>query len=262
MNFYRIKAAARYFLCSRHGRGHGIHSPFVFDLINSVLRKEVPGKDIDAVRYIRDKMYGSGITVRVNDLGTGPVRKSSPGRRLSNIAKRSSVHDRYGRILYNLASRYNGEKILELGTSVGISTIFISRGAPFSRIISIEGCPVLAGIAKENLSEAGMGNVEILTGHFDEQLSLILKKDFRPSMVFVDGNHTGEAAIKYFRLFKKLLPPDSVIVFDDINYSSDMNKGWNEIKSDPQVSLSIDVFQMGMIFFKKGMAKQHYEIRY
>ncbi len=262
MNNYRLAAALRYFIYSRHRKGHGIHSPFVFDFINSVLLKRIPGDKMEVIKHIRKKMDGSKMTVSVNDLGAGSTYMSTPYRRLSDISRRSSVHNKYGRVLYNLASLYNGRNILEMGTSVGISTLFMSMGAPASKIISIEGCAKLAEIARNNFSVAEASDIEVMRGEFDEQLTIIRKRDFSPSMVYIDGNHRKEAVLKYFASLKELIAQDSVIIFDDINYSNEMNEAWNEIKSDLQVSLSIDVFQMGLVFFIEGMAKQDFVIRY
>ncbi len=66
----------------------------------------------------------------------------------------------------------------------------------------------------------------------------------------------------YFSLLKEFIGPDSAIIFDDINYSSEMLEAWNEIKSNFQVSVSIDIFQMGLVFFRGGIVKQDYVIRY
>jgi predicted O-methyltransferase YrrM len=262
MNKYRIAAALRYFFFSGHRKGHGIHSPFVFDLINNVLRKEMPVKMKEEINGIRRQMQALKTTLTVNDLGSGSGSSSTVSRRLCDIARRSSVHHRYGRILYNLASACDGGNILEMGTSLGISTLYMAMGAPSSKIVSIEGCPGLAAIAEKNFSQAGMYNIEVLRGDFDRVLPVLKKDGFRASLIFVDGNHRKEAVLKYFTLLKELIGDKAVIIFDDINYSFEMNEAWKEIKRDLHVSLSIDVFQMGLIFFRKGMVKQDFVIRY
>ncbi|MGM0666606.1 MAG: O-methyltransferase [Bacteroidota bacterium] len=262
MNNYRMAAALRYFLCSGHRKGHGIHSPFAFDFITTVLHKDMPEERKAAVKCVRKRMEGSKTVLTVNDLGAGSGTLSAGRRRLCDIARRSSVHHRYGKILYNLASAFDGQDILEMGTSLGISTLYLAMGAPSSKIVSIEGCPQLSAIAQDNFSQAKVKNIEVLRGNFDKVLPELKNTGFEPSLVFVDGNHRKEAVLKYFTLLKELITGDSVIVFDDINYSFEMNEAWKEIKSDLQVSLSIDVFQMGLVFFRKGMVKQSFVVRY
>jgi len=262
MNYYRMIGALKYFIFSRHRKGDGIHSPFVFDLINIVLRRNIPPEVMEITSAVRKDMAGSNETVSVNDLGAGSQYMSSSRRRLSDISRLSSIHNRYGRVLYNIAHYYNGKSILELGTSVGISTLFMALGAPDSRIISIEGCKTLAETAKRNISRCNIDNTDIITGDFDNQLPVISDMGFSPSMVFVDGNHRKEPVLKYFAFLKELITAESVIIFDDINYSFEMKEAWNEIKSDSQVSVSIDIFQLGFVFFRQGMVKQDFVIRY
>ena len=262
MNFHRLSGAFKYYVFSRHRKGHGIHSPFVFDFVNTVLRKDIPPDVMEIVNGVRKDMAESSELLSVTDLGAGSQNKSSSQQRLSDISRRSTVRNRYGRVLHNIAARYNGRNILELGTSVGIGTLFLALGAPASRIKSIEGCSQLVQIAKRNIVHCNIDNIDVVTGDFDTQLDVLSETGFIPSMVFVDGNHRKEAVLKYFALLKELLEAGSVIVFDDINYSCEMNEAWNEIKSDLQVSVSIDIFQMGFVFFRKGMVKQDFVIRY
>lgn len=262
MNYNRTGRALRYILFSRHRRGHGIHSPFVFDLINMVLLRKIPADVMPGINAVRKRLESSKLLIDVNDLGSGSDYMSSTFRRISDITRRSSVSNSYGRILYNLAQRYNGKAILEMGTSLGVSTLFMAMGAPGSEITSIEGCPGLAERARHNLSGCNIENVTVLAGSFDEKLRAIMANDLSPAMVFVDGDHRKEAVLRYFSILKELIAPDSVIIFDDINYSRGMSEAWHEIKSDLQVSVSIDIFRMGMVFFREGMVKQDFVIRY
>ncbi|MEA1886155.1 MAG: class I SAM-dependent methyltransferase [Bacteroidota bacterium] len=262
MEYYRIGRALKYFIFSRHRRGHGIHSPFVFDFINTVLRQDIPAEVIKTISELRKDMAESKEVLSVNDMGAGSQYLSSSSRSLSDLSRISSISKKYGRVLYNIAHSYNGNNILELGTSVGISTLYLGLGAPESKIISIEGCKTLSDRAKKNLKRCNIDNTDILTGDFDQQLAVVRDMGFSPSLVFVDGNHRKEPVLRYFAFLKELVTPDSVIIFDDINYSFEMIEAWNEIKSNSQVSVSIDIFQMGFVFFRGGMVKLDFVIRY
>ncbi|HCC70378.1 MAG TPA: SAM-dependent methyltransferase, partial [Bacteroidales bacterium] len=252
MIYTRMVRLLKYFIVSRHRKGHGIHSPFVFELINNVFRSKIPSEVTNTISSLRKDLAGNKSIISVNDLGAGSAYTSSSLRKVSDISSRSSIRNRYARVLYNIARQYDERNILELGTSVGISTMFIALGAPRSNIISIEGCDNLAEIARDNFFKYNLGNINVITGDFDEQLQYIRKTGFNPSMVFIDGNHRKEPVIRYFYTCKGLIAPDSVIIFDDINYSSGTNMAWNEIKRDPEVSVSIDIFQMGFVFFRGG----------
>lgn len=262
MDYSRLSAATKYFLLSRHKRGHGIHSPFVYDIINTVFLEKIPPPVLEIVNTARKYLRQNNDRIYINDLGTGSAYTSSAHRRISAIARRSPVSNRYGRILYNLALMNNGNDILELGTSLGISAMFLSLGAADSNIITIEGCSSLVGIARGTFESKNIGNITVKEGDFEDNLLKLNNVSYSPSLVFVDGNHSKEPVLRYFSLLKKLMTPDSVIVFDDINYSFGMSEAWNEIKSDPQVSVSIDIFRMGLVFFRTGMVKQDFIIRY
>jgi len=262
MNYHRIVSAVKYFLFARHRKGHGIHSPFVFDIINTVLRKKIPPEVREIIFKLRKEMGNSEEIVKINDLGAGSVYNPCCHRRLSDIALRSSVNNRYGKVLYNLARLYDGKDILELGTSIGVSTLFLALGAPASKIISIEGSEVLAGIAADNFARYNVQNINLKTGEFTRNLQDLRKAGFKASLIFVDGDHRKEPLLRNFDILKKILKSGSVMIFDDINYSSDMNKAWHEIKKDSGVSVSIDIFQMGIVFFRRGMVKQDFKIRY
>ncbi len=258
----KLFSASGYYLFSRHRKGHGIHSPFVFSFINNILRRDIPPGAKENAILFRRRMLSRNERIEVNDLGTGSGRYSAKGKRLSGIFRRSSISNKYGRVLYNLAVMYNGCNILEMGTSTGMSVLYLALGAPDSKIISIEGCENLSGIARLNLKYHGIKNVKVLTGDFEDRLQHISETDFRPSLVFVDGNHRKEPVLKYFSILKELIIPGSVIIFDDIDYSVEMNRAWNEIKRDPQVSVSIDILRMGLVFTVDGIVKQDFRIRY
>lgn len=262
MGLYRAAAALRYFIFSRHSRGHGIHSPFVFRIINNVFRKPIPSGLNEKTGVARQKMSANKTIIRVRDLGTGSSDRRGKERKISDIYRRSSIVPRYGKILYNIALMHRGSDMLELGTSLGISTLCLASASPGSRIVTMEGCPALANIAEKNLSEGTTGNIRFMVGDFDDSLAKIDLPGFSPSLVFVDGNHRKDPVLRYFRKIKELIMPESVVIFDDINYSKEMQSAWHEIKSDPEVSVSIDIFQMGLVFFRKRMAKQSYCIRY
>lgn len=262
MDYCRFPSALKYLLLSRHKRGYGIHSPFVYDIINTAFRKEIPQYILEKVNSARKEMQNNNESICVNDLGTGSSYTSSGLRSISSVAHRSSVSNRYGRILYNLALMNNGNEMLELGTSLGISTMFIGSGAPNSDIVTIEGCSSLSGLARTNFASCNIGNITVMEGDFEDHLLRLKDGRFRPSLVFVDGNHSKKPVLRYFFMLKNMVKSDSVIIFDDINYSSEMSEAWNEIKTDPQVSVSIDIFRMGFVFFREGMVKQDFIIRY
>jgi predicted O-methyltransferase YrrM len=132
-----------------------------------------------------------------------------------------------------------------------------------SKITTVEGCIETAKIAKENFNLIKAKNITLMEGNFDDVLPQFLKEERDLlDFVFVDGNHTYDATMRYFQLCKEKVSPNAIMVFDDIYWSEGMNKAWEEIKANPSVQCSVDIFEMGFIFFDKKLEKADYVIKY
>jgi predicted O-methyltransferase YrrM len=181
---------------------------------------------------------------------------------VADIAKHSPVSGKYGKLLSNMAAEFGGNMIIELGTSLGISAMYMAASRPGAIVYTIEGCGEVAAIAKNNFTEANLTNINLLEGSFDDVLPGLLKKENKPGLVFIDGNHRKEPLLKYFNLINEYSDSGTVVIMDDINYSAEMNEAWNEIKQNGKVAVCIDIFQMGILFFREGIARAAYTIRY
>jgi len=152
--------------------------------------------------------------------------------------------------------------ILELGTSLGLSTLYLANGNPDANIITIEGCPNISKFAGENFHRLGTDQINQVTGNFDDKLAEVLKPIERLDFAFIDGNHQQEPTINYFEQCLLKSNSNSIFIFDDIHWSEGMEKAWENIISHPDVSLSVDIFHMGIVFLKKELTKQHFVIRF
>jgi predicted O-methyltransferase YrrM len=251
-----------YFLFSKHKKGFSIHSPFLFDLITLVFNDSSDKVAYRKLDLIRKELLQSDKIISVKDFGSGSKKFSSDIRKVSEIAKYSSVRRKYGTLLFNLVAYYKPKTILELGTSLGISTSYLALGNPESRVVSIEGCPETAKIAQETVALAGANNVMIVNGSFEEILPLSFFDLVTLGLVFFDGNHTKEATLNYFEQCLPYITNDSVFVFDDIHWSEDMEEAWETIKKNTKVTLSVDILQFGLVFFHNELSKQDFVIRY
>jgi predicted O-methyltransferase YrrM len=251
-----------YILLSHHRKGHGIHSPFVYDLVSRVFRNKIDPDVLFSVEQARIKMKSDRRIILVKDLGSGSDIMKTNKRRVSDIARYSSVTGKYGRLLSNMASEFGNPMVLELGTSVGLSTLYMAAGIPDTTICTIEGCPETAEIARQNFVEAGHNNIKILTGSFDEILPELALNSIRPGLVFIDGNHRKAPVMRYFNKIAEISDSKTVVIIDDINYSNEMAEVWTEIKLHKKVTISIDIFRMGILFFREGITHNDYIIRY
>jgi predicted O-methyltransferase YrrM len=200
--------------------------------------------------------------IQVHDLGSGSGSLKTKNRKVADIARHSPVSGKYGRLLSNMASVFGDQMIIELGTSLGISTMYLAASKPEAAICTIEGCSQTAHIAKQNFAEASLANISLREGSFDDILPALKSEGIKPGLVFIDGNHRKDPVLKYFNLITEFSGSNTVVIVDDINYSGEMKEAWNILKEHSKVSVSIDVFQMGILFFREGISRIDYTIRY
>lgn len=238
---------------------HDIHSPFVYDLFNNILSDKTPYYGFDLIESIRAKQLLNNSKINIKDFGTGEKQRTVL---VSDIAKKAIKPKKYAQLLFRLVNKFSSENILEIGTSLGITTLYLSMPNSKNRIITLEGSPEIAAIAKNNFALIQRKNIELICGEFEESLPIALLKLKKLDLVYFDGNHRRNPTLSYFERCLHLSTEDSIFIFDDIYWSKEMEIAWKEIKKNPKVTLSIDLFQLGIVFFKKGLEKQHFTLRY
>jgi predicted O-methyltransferase YrrM len=262
MIFFSTAKYLKYILLSRHRNGYGIHSQFAFNLVSRVFRNKIDPDIVISIEKVRKRMISDRRSINIKDLGSGSKKLKTNLRQVSDIAKYSPVQKKYGVLLSNMAAEFGEPLILEFGTSLGISTMYLAASCTSAIVNTVEGSPALAEIAKENFKEAGIKNIEVFKGSFDEVLPVIINSNIKPGLVFIDGNHRKEPVISYFTQIAEISDNKTVIIIDDINYSREMEEAWNEIKSFEKVTLTVDIFRMGIVFFREGISHNDYIIRY
>jgi predicted O-methyltransferase YrrM len=166
-------------------------------------------------------------------------------------------------LMYRLAMYYKPQTIIELGTSLGITTAYLATGSPGADVYTIEGSAAINQVAKQHFRELGLKNIKDCVGNFDDKLPEILSRLQRVDLVYIDGNHRYEPTVHYF---SQLLPHsgnDTILVFDDIHWSPEMEQAWEEIKSHPSVRCSVDLFFIGFVFFRAEFkVPRHFAVRF
>ena len=252
----------QYYFTASNGRGHGIHSPFVFDFIENVLNDHRHFYAYDTIEALRNRLLNDKGVIEVEDFGAGSRTDSSKKRSIASIAKNAVKPAKYGQMLFRLVNHYKPKSILEMGTSLGVSTAYLAAGNPEARVVTLEGSKEIAAIAKKNFEQLGLEAIQQVTGNFDQTLPFVLK-DQKFDLVFIDGNHRKEPTLNYFRLLLTNLYNETILIFDDIHWSREMEEAWMEICSNENVRVSIDLFFMGIVVFRNEIReKQDYKIRF
>ena len=262
MNFYYVKKYLDYILFSSHKRGHGIHSPFVFNLITKVFRNKINPDVVFNIEKIRQMMISDKRLINVNDYGSGTEGTRGTLRKITEIKKHSTIPKRYGLLLAALSREFGKPGMIAVGTSLGLSPLYLAAGSPDVTVHLIESHPEILEIVKDNIVSSEPGNISLYTGKFEEALAEIANKGIKPGLFFIDGDHSNEKMLRYFKKVAEMGDRNSLIVLNDINGSAEMGETWKKIKKHEKVSLTVDIFRMGLVFFREGVSRFDYIIRY
>ena len=267
---YRVSTWLKHYLTAWNTGGEGVHSPYLFEWVRMVMSDKHAYRVWEDIESVRARMLVSDQVVEFVDYGSGVGRKGEGAKgekRLKDIAKGSLARAKYAQMLFRLVNWLGhqlregnkGLTIVELGTSLGVTTAYLAGVDTRDKVYTYEGCEAVAKIAKENWNVLGMNNISCLVGPIDVEH---LRGDLGYiDVAFVDANHTYEASMKYFDVLAQKVHEKSVVVMDDIHHSEEMERAWKEICADERVTSTIDLYQMGLVFFDKHYWQRNYRMR-
>jgi len=247
----------RYFF--RANNSHAIHSPFVFEFYNKVFKNKTKYPEFDLIEAERNKLLVNNSTIQRQDFGAG-TKKNTP-EKISSLAETSLKPKKWSQFLFRIIKFYNYETVIDLGTSFGITTAYLAKANTKVQVYTFEGCPETLKIARSTFQILDIQNVHCVQGNIDLTLEDNLKKIKQIDLAFFDANHKEEPTMRYFEQCLKLKTENSCFVFDDIYWSEEMKNAWNKVKNYEEVSISIDLFFVGLVFFRKGIKKQHFILK-
>ena len=266
---YRIHTWLRHQLTAWNTGGEGVHSPYLFEWVRMVMSDKHSYYKWHEIENLRQSLLRDKREIHFVDYGKGG---SEDRRCVCDIAHGSLARKRYAQMLARLAGWLGDKKtetgnqkggsaltIVELGTSLGITTAYLAAMDSRNRVITYEGCPAVAEIAKENWEKLGLKHVECRVGEIDAarldvELSLV-------DLVFIDANHAYAYTREYFNVLANKVHEKSVVVIDDIHHSAEMERAWKDICADERVTSTIDLYQMGLVFFDKHYWRRNYKMR-
>ncbi|RZK15871.1 MAG: class I SAM-dependent methyltransferase [Hymenobacter sp.] len=260
---HQLFAYLRYWL--RSGNAHGLHSPFVYGLYTTVICHDGEFGAYQKIEARRRELLRSPQSIAVTDFGAGSQVAGAGGtqRRVSAIARHAAKPPRLAQLLFRLVNHFQPATILELGTSLGLTTAYLAAADSRHRVITFEGCPNTAAVARETFAELGLPNVRLVEGNLDQTLPATLAALTKPvDFAFFDGNHRYEPTLRYFEQCLANAHENSVFVLDDIHWSTEMERAWEAIKAHPAVTVTVDLFYVGLVFFRKTQLRQDFRLRY
>jgi predicted O-methyltransferase YrrM len=269
---FQIKAYIKFLWYSKNE--HAVHSPFVFTLITKCFYDRKPkadpsgseqAKQYQVLKNYRNSLLENTNTIEVTDFGAGSKVFKSNTRQISKIAKTAGITRKRAELLLRITTYFQPERILEIGTSLGLATSALALGSRSvgtkAKITTLEGCSNTMEIAKNQLQLFHLKNVECLTIEFSTYLETFNHHPSTINLIYFDGNHSKKATLDYFELLLPTINNETVWIFDDIHWSKDMEEAWKIIQKHPKVTVTIDTFQWGLVFFRREQPKEHFVIR-
>lgn len=240
---------------------HSLHSPFLFEFYTKTLKDKKAYSFYKEVESLRKALCKDNRIIEVTDFGAGSKLNTDTQRLIKDIAKNSQKSPKLAQLLFRIIQFYDHKTIIDLGTSLGLTTAYLAKNAD-SKIFTFEGCLKTAEIAEGNFKKLELTNIEIIVGNIDETLPEKLQEIKQIDFAFFDANHRFEPTIKYFELCLTKINDNSCFIFDDIYWSDEMKEAWKYIKNHSSTVISIDLFWIGIVFFRKKQPKQNFVLKF
>jgi predicted O-methyltransferase YrrM len=242
---------------------HDLHSPFMYNFYIELIENKNPFGDFEDLNSIRIQLQNNTTEIEITDLGAGSKKLNSTKRQIKKIARYGIAQQKQAEFLYKLLNKFNPKNVIELGTSIGLTSLYLSKAVPQSTIYTIEGCPNLYEFSNALFKSAQTKNIKPILGNFNQQLPKLLSEINSLDFFYIDGNHAYEPTMNYFNLALQKKNAQSLFMFDDIYWSDGMQKAWKEICANKEVTLSLDFFYFGIVFFRtENKQKEHFTIKF
>lgn len=262
-SFELAKKYLQYWWHASNGKGHGVHSPFVFEFICKVLNDKKQYDCYTTIEQLRSQLLADKNVLTIEDFGAGSRTGATKQRSVQSIARAALKPRKFAQLLHRIATHYQCKHIFELGTSLGITSSYLASSSSAEKLYTLEGSAAIAQVASRNFNALQLNNIDQVVGNFDETFLPLLQTLPNIDLLYIDGNHRYEPTVRYFEQAFPHLHEYSIVVFDDIHWSREMEQAWNQVIADPRVTMSIDLFFIGLVFFRKEFkVKQDFSIRF
>jgi predicted O-methyltransferase YrrM len=242
---------------------HDVHSPFVYTFYTELVLNKHPYNDFEALETLRKSLLNNSDMLEITDLGAGSKKMATNKRAISNIAKHGIAQKKQAEFLYRLVNRFSPKTMIELGTSIGLTSLYLSKAGPGSTLYTIEGCSNISAFSKNLFQKQQAKNIILINGNFNNELPKLLSQLDTLDFIYFDGNHAYEPTMHYFIVALEKKHASTIMVFDDIYWSKGMEQAWKEIHSHPEVTLSMDFFHFGIVFFRTEQKnKEHFILKF
>jgi len=248
-----------YFLLEASNQ-HGVHSPFIYQLVTQCFYKKIPKNlwktFLNSRKYLEDNSEKKKTTA----LGSASKIFKSNTHPVSKIAKVAGITNKKANLLIKTINYLKPKQILEIGTAMSLGTSAIKTENDAVSILTLEECPETSKILQKLFEKNNFKAIEIINRNFSKTLSMNTQNKQFDCIIF-DRNHSKKATLNYFEECLKTVHNNSFFIFDAIYWTPEMQEVWAIIKKHSKVTVTVDVFHLGIVFFRKEQAKEHFKIR-
>ena len=239
---------------------HGVHSPFVFDLITSCFYKKKDKNDLTIFSDYKKQLSKNTLLLEILSFNFMSRLLLSHKSKRSRFFKNSEISNKRARLLIHLIQYLKPKNILEIGTGFGINTVVLSSAQRNSKITTLEENEQVVKAIKEMFEKNTVKNVKFLTGNFDITLPRVFNNNTYDFIHF-KGSCANKIILKHFESSLLSIDNNSVFLFENIHSNKESEKVWNYIKKHKKVTVTIDTFLWGFVFFRKEQEKEHFIIK-
>jgi predicted O-methyltransferase YrrM len=256
---FQIKSYLKFIWHSKNE--HAVHSPFVFSLLTKCFYDKKKYAAYSTLKNYRKVLLENKNYIEVTDFGSGSKVFKSNTRQIYKIAKTAGISRKRAELLFRIVNYFQPSAILEIGTSLGLATSALALGNPNAKITTLEGCTETANQCQLQLRKFNINNVDLVVTEFHSYLETCNLQSTTCNLIYFDGNHSKKATLEYFEVLLPTITNETVWIFDDIHWSPEMEEAWRIIQNHPKVTVTIDTFQWGLVFFRREQEKEHFVIR-
>ena len=251
--FQQIKYRFSYFLNAVNE--HSLHSPFIYEFYTEVVRSKKLNTDFSEIERLREVLIKDKSTVKESE--TSSKTNKSASKAVKSIASEQLTSAKYSTLLYRIVKYFNVQQIVELGTCLGINTLYLAKYKA-SQVLTFEENPSIAKIAQANFDQQQAHNIKIIEGSMSRKLSYFLNGSIKPDLVYIDASHKFETVMKCFNMVINNKHDETIVIINNIKWPKPMQKAWETIVNHQEVTMSIDLNKWGIVFFKLNFIKKHY----
>lgn len=207
----------------KHHRGHGIHSPFLFSFITKVVEEKDPYYAYEDIDLF---------------LKSYPVRN------------RKST--RLDRLMFRMVNYFAAKSVLEIGAKSGIGVLYLT--APSSEIVYQSACCKINSSIQEYIADHWERNVS-----FHSDLGVTQEKQ---DCIVIDMRGLDNNWTDIYEYVADLIHEESFVILKNIRTNKEANSLWKQFRANDKVSVSLDLYNIGILFFNPKLYRRNYIISF